>query len=101
MRPKYGVGKAFDTATTCCFCGTQHDLASAAGEIDTLDRQFSEDDLSFCAECGEWSMFRGGRLTPPTDADYEDIANSDICRAMRYSWEKFQKEKRLKLARAT
>lgn len=75
----------------CPFCETQHDLATCLYD-DALAP--AAGDVSFCIDCGEYSMFDSaapGSLRKPTHEEYEMIVGEEKFSQIREKWREVEK----------
>ena len=67
----------------CPHCGHRTDRARSVFG----DHAPSENDLSLCFECGEWSVFGADlALRAPTDDEFAMIGEETDCRRARAAW---------------
>ena len=73
--------------TACPFCGKKLDAVSPADREE--ESAPTSGDPSMCFGCGEWLTIDfsvPGGLRKPTEAEYEEIAGSEVCNALRDAW---------------
>jgi hypothetical protein len=74
--------------TRCPFCRVVLDGVSEKAGLPVTP---SDGDVSFCIECGEWSVYQldgHDNLRRPTFAEYQEIVDDMQLRLMRLAWVK-------------
>lgn len=78
----------------CPHCKTMNDTAS--GVLDAEGEQPTDGDALLCLSCGEWQIFEGGGVRPPTTEEYVDIGSSCQAAIARAAWVRFDKDRKQK-----
>ena len=75
----------------CPHCNYQTDAASPV----LVDCTPSENDMSLCIECGEWSVFGPNlKLRVPTDDEFTALAEDATFRRVRAAWVASRRDRR-------
>jgi len=67
---------------SCSRCGMKLDGATNVSGQGAPD----DGDYSFCIYCGNWSIFEGGMLRPPTSGEAMAIAADPKLLSVEYAW---------------
>lgn len=73
--------------TRCPWCGRSQDASTPA---DGSASPPKEHDAGFCVDCGEWSIFHGGKRCKPTDDEWDQLVALPIVQDTRRAWLKMK-----------